>query len=188
MALNLTPFYDTDDIGFGSGILYVEAYTQPGSTPSLSAQANDVGVIRTATLTVTRQKLEVLAGYPRQLLIAYVLQEDVVFSATGIEWKISRLRDALAAGRVVGNTIGFGGSTTLTEVAVEFVHQMPAGGTIFLRIWKANGQGDLTLNFGDDVQEFTYAFKALTVTQAWGGQPLNSDESYFQLEKVDPPA
>src|SRR5262245_25095786 len=141
MALNLSSTGSADRVSFGAGVLRIGP---SGVTPS-----TDIGYIRTAQLSVTRQKIELLLGFPRTLIVQFVNQEDVTLSVTGLEWSIDRLSNAFATGNISGNKLRFGGDVNLSRVALEFEHQMPNGGTATIRIWKAQGQGDLQLNFGE---------------------------------------
>lgn len=179
MALNYSSAGEKKRISFGVGVLKIGP---SGATPT-----TDVGFVRSAQLSVTRQKLEVFQGNPKTLVVQYVVQEDVTFTTTGIEWSLDRLKDVFAAGTVTGSNYGFGGDVNLTEVALQFTHQMPAGGTATLRIWKANGQGEGTINFGDDVHEFPYGFRAVLADTNWASVALAATEKLFQLQ-LDIPA
>jgi hypothetical protein len=176
MALNLSSTGNSDRISFGAGVLRIGP---AGFTPS-----TDIGYIRTAQLSVTRQKLEVFLGFPRTLIVQYVNQEDVVLNCTGIEWSLDRLKDAFASGNVSGTKLRFGGDVNLAKVALEFEHQMPAGGTATIRIWKAQGQGEVQLNLGEEVHEFPYAFRALDAATNWASVANPSDGRLMEIELI----
>lgn len=181
MALNLSGAGNVKRLSFGTGVLRLGAQN---TTPS-----TDVGYGRGAQLQVTRNRLEVLQGVPRQLVYQFVQQEDVTFTFTGIEWSLDRLRDVLAiSGAVVGaqpnQYLGFGGDTTVRNVSVQFTHQLPVGATADLYIWNAQGQGEMNLNFQDDVHEFPYAFRALVATTAWDNSVLASDQQFFRIRML----
>lgn len=180
MALNLSSSGNSDRISFGAGVLRIGP---SGVTPS-----TDIGYVRTASLAVTRQKLEVLLGFPRTLIVQYVNQEDVVLTVTGLEWSLNRLKDVFATGNISGTKLRFGGDVNLSKVALEFEHQMPAGGTATIRLWKAQGQGDATINLGEEVHEFPYAFRALDAATNWAGGANPSDGRLMEIELVGVPA
>jgi len=175
MALNV-PAGNKKRLTFGPGILQIGA---SGSTPS-----TDVGYARGASLSITRQKLDVFQGSPRSLIETYAVQEDVALNFTGIEWAPFNLVRALGSGVTSGTgteTLGFGGEVTFAEVALSFEHITPTNGTVSIYVWKAQGQGEVTVNFGDDVQEFQYNFRALEATQDWLSNPLNANERLIQI-------
>lgn len=176
MALNLSAAGNSNRISFGSGVFRIGPV---GVTPS-----TDIGYMRNAQLSVTRQKLEVFLGFPKTLIIQYVNQEDVTITVTGIEWSLARLQDVFAAGVITGNKFGFGGDVNLSKVAVELEHQMPAGGTATIRLWKAQGQGEVQLSLGDDVHEFPYSFRGLDAATNWAGGSNGLSQRLLQIELV----
>ncbi len=197
MALNLSDQRDVTNISFGSGVLYLGPV---GTTPSDDVN-NDVGVITTASLQITRTKIEAFGGFPETLLVQYVRREDVTFSATGIEWNLARIRQALAAGRLTTSgphrtNLGFGGDVNLLTFSLEFVHQLPRGGTAVMRIWQAQGTGDLNLTLGGEIHEFPQQFRAVDSVRRWGAetvtptivQNLNpSDARLLEIERIAQP-
>ena len=197
MAVNV-PQYDTDNFSFGPGILYVAALTQSGAagittmTQTL-VTAGDVGAVRSgAQFQVTRTRLEVNQGSPISLVKQYVTAEDAQLTVNGIEWDLEKLQLALGAGEVATSaalvTMGFGGDLDITDVAVKFTHVMPKGHTLSLRLWKAQGTGEMTVTFGDELHEFPYSFKSLLVptqsngnVRGWDDEVLSAKESLFQI-------
>jgi len=163
------PSYNVKRLSFGPGILYLGA---AGTTPT-----TDVGAVRAgATLAFTREKLEIKQGSPEQLIQQYVTAETVRLEVHGIEWNLENLRYALGAGEISsisgGQQMDFGGDMTITNCSVKFVHQMPAGGTVEVDIWKAQGQGEIEITFGMDPHEFPYVFLALVADTDWAGNTL----------------
>ena len=75
-----------------------------------------------------------------------------------------------------------GGELSITR---EKLDRMAAGSTIEIDIWKANGSGELTTSFGDDVQEFPYAFAGLNSTTDWASATLDSDKTIFQMRRIN---
>ena len=167
MPLNI-PAGEVERVSFGQGVLYVG--TTPGQTPT-----TDVGYARGATLNVTRQKLDLFQGTPRTLVRTFANQEDLSLQFTGLEWDLQQLKNLLGSGAFVAGppeTLNFGGRIDFAEVQVYFVHRTPTEGTLEISIWRAQGQGELNLNFGDDFQEFNYQYRALPGTIDFTGTPI----------------
>ena len=191
MAVNV-PSLTTDDFSFGPGVLSLVALTVAvGST--LEADLADVGGVRSgASFSVTRTRLDVFQGSPKSLQKTFVTEESAELTVNGIEWNLSQLSDALGAGVVVGTgaqgattTYSFGGDLNVKDVAAKFVHVMPSGDTISIRLWKAQGAGDLSVTFGDDLHEIPYTMKALEAgTTGWDGLGLGTEERLFQIAIV----
>jgi len=173
------PSYSVDNITFGPGILYLGT---SGATPTV-----DIGAVTSAKLTMTRAKLEIKQGSPKQLVKRYASEETVQFSITGIEWKPNNIARALGAGVTSGSAttdiLEYGGDMNFTSVALKFVHVMPSGDTINLFIWSAHGSGDMEITFGDDVHEIPLAFDALRSSTDWAGATLASNKQFFKLLK-----
>lgn len=179
MALNLSSSGNAKRISFGGGTVSVGT---AGATP-----VTDIGYVTTAQLNVQRAKIEVLQGFPKTLIVQYVNQETVTFTVTGIEWSLTNLQRVFATGVVNGDLYGFGGDVNLSQVSILFTHQMPAGGTAYLRIWRAQGQGDFQFTLGDNVHEFPYTFTALDSSTDWAGVSLGNNQRLFQIQ-LDIPA
>lgn len=172
------PAYTTSNISIGPGILFLGV---AGATPTI-----DVGAVRSGELTITREKLDVDQGFPAQPIVSYAIAEDVTLTINAIEWDFTHLSQALGAGVVTGSTqLDFGGDPNFSEVALKYRHRMAAGSTIEIDIWKANGSGEITTTFGDDVQEFPYSFATLNSTLDWASNTLATDQSMFQIRRTD---
>jgi len=172
------PAYSTDNFSFGPGILYAGA---AGTTPT-----TDIGAVRSgAELAITRERITVEQGSPFQKVAEYVIRETATLTVTGIEWNFDNLARALGAGVTTSSatkdTFAFGGDMSIKEVALKFVHRSPAGHTFSLYIWKANGTGELTITFGDDIHEFPYTFEALRSKTDWAGGSLPEKEQLFKI-------
>ncbi len=146
----------------------------------------DIGAVKTgATLTITRDKLEVKQGSPEALVKQWVVAETVKLDVVGLEWNLDNLRYAIGAGVVSTSgdetTFGFGGDMEITEASLKFVHQMPAGGTVEINIWKAQSAGEMTLTFGNDPHEFPYSFVALDSDTDWAGSSLDSKAKLVKI-------
>jgi len=191
MAVNV-PSLTTDDFSFGPGILSLVAITSDvASTPE--ADLVDVGGVRSgASFSVSRTRLDVFQGSPKSLQKTFVTEESAELTVNGIEWNLSQLSDALGAGVVTGTggagtttTFKFGGSLNVTDVAAKFVHVMPSGDTISIRLWKAQGAGDLSVTFGDDLHEIPYTLKATESATTWDSGTANgTSERLFSITIV----
>ncbi len=177
MAYNI-PSYDTSRISLGQSIVYMGL---AGATPT-----TDVGAVRAgASIAITRNMTDVNQGTPATLIARFVPSETAVITLTGIEWNLTNFIRALGAGSVTTSgteeTLKFGGSITVTDVSLKLVHQMPAGGTVEVDIWKANGDGTLTLPFSEDVHEFAYSFNAILASTDWASNVLSEDEQLLRI-------
>jgi hypothetical protein len=175
------PAYDTTNLSFGQGVLYLGP---AGSTPT-----TDVGAIRgDAKLTITRNILEVMQGAPQRLIKQYVTKEDVTFTFTGMEWNFTNLYRALGGGDLTTgsneDTLEGGGDMNMTDVALRAVHSMPSGHTIEIYFWKAQGSGEINVTFGDELQEFPYTFRAMHAATDWAGNALADTKSLYKLRRI----
>ncbi len=173
------PSYTTANISVGPGILYLGA---SGVTP-----ATDVGAVRNAELTVTREKLDIEQGRPAQLIVRYAPRETATLTVTGIEWHFDNLAKALGTGVTAGAGAGtqfdMGGDINFSNITVRFQHRLAAGGTVNIRIWTANGSGELTTTFGDDAHEFPYVLTALNSTTDWALNTLADNSALFRMTR-----
>ncbi len=174
------PTYDTSNISVGPGLLFLGT---SGNTPT-----TDVGAVRGAELSITREKLDIEQGWPAQLIIRYAPRETVTLTVTGIEWHFDNLAKALGAGVATGAGAGtsfeFGGNINFTNITAKFQHRLAAGGTIEIDIWTANGSGELTSTFGDDVHEFPYVLTALNSTTNWASAALAENKALFKITRT----
>jgi len=192
MAFNV-PNYDVDNLTFGPGILYLCAITVDVGTVTEANDLQDVGAVSSgATFAVTRTRLDVVQGNPATKIATFVTAESAVLTVTGLEWDMDNLALAIGAGAVstAGDevTFGFGGDLNVSDVAVKYIHSMPSGATLTLRLWHAEGQGDLSVTFGDALHEIPYSYAALETSTKWGGSTLGATQRLFQLVKANPPA
>ncbi len=181
MGFNL-PVFDSDAFSIGPGILYIGAV---GSTPTI-----DIGGIRSnAELRVVREVVPVELGFPLQIAKRFVTRETVELQVTGLEWDLSTFQNSIGAGVTSApdaNTVRYrmGGDSNVANVAVRFLHSMPSGGTIDIRIWEASGSGEVTIPFSDTPHEFTFTFGALIGTTDWDGVVLADSQRLFQIEHI----
>ncbi len=193
MAVNV-PSLTTDDFSFGPGILSLVAITAAGVTGVAEAtDFVDVGGVRSgASFSVSRTRLDVFQGSPKALQKTFVTEESAELTVNGIEWNLSQLADALGAGVVSGSgaqdsttTFKFGGDLNVSDVAAKFVHVMPTGDTITIKLWKAQGAGDLSVTFGDDLHEIPYTMKAQEAGAfGWDALALATTERLFSITIV----
>jgi hypothetical protein len=173
------PSFDTNNISVGPGILFIGS---SGNTPTV-----DVGAVRNGELAITRERLDIEQGWPAQLITRYSPRETVTLTVTSIEWNFDNLRDALGAGEPTGAAPGtqfdFGGDVNFRNVSVKYQHRLAPGGTVEINIWTANGSGEITTTFGDDVHEFPYALTALNSTTNWASEVLGDTAALFQITR-----
>lgn len=186
------PAYQTNNFSFGPGVLSLVAITN-GVGNTIEADLVDVGGVRSGgSFAVNRTRLEVQQGSPQALAIQYVTAESAELTVNGIEWDLDNLRLAFGAGEMtVGPPIDlqFGGDLNIVQAAVMFVHVMPSGSTITIRLWSAQGSGEVSVTFGDDIHEIPYAFRALDSNNEWSisgatiGTTLTSGKRLFKITK-----
>lgn len=178
MAFNV-PVYDTNKFSIGPGVLYIGPV---GTEPTV-----DIGAVRSGmSITTTREKVDVFQGIPQTLIKTYTLKETGVLSIMGLEWNLNRLADALGAGSVSSDASNdifeFGGEITFANVTLKFVHTRPDGKVITVKIWEARGNGEVALNFGDDVHEIPYNFDMLMATTDWDSASLSEGKQLYRIE------
>ena len=192
MAYNV-PTYDTNKLSFGPGVLSLCAITGATLAAGMSTMSDaalvDVGAVNSgATFNVTRTRLDVDQGSPKSRIDTFVTAESAQLSVTGIEWNLSNLNLALGAGLVatsgVTTTFKFGGDLKVLDVAAKFVHITPYGSTISIRLWRAEGMGDLNVTFGDAIHEIPYTFHAIETATKWGATALGATQRLFEIEIV----
>ena len=129
-----------------------------------------------------------MQGSPRTIVKSYAVQETAQLVIRGIEWNTTRLADALGAGvttvGVTEDTLEFGGDMAIAQKAIRFVHRTPAGQTIEVDFWIAEGTGELAVTFGDDMHEFPYSFQARRATTDWNGTTLAETKQLFKIRRI----
>jgi hypothetical protein len=188
MAVNV-PSYDVEKFSFGPGILSLVAITDTSGVTQESDLVDIGGVRSGGTFNVSRTRLDVNQGSPATLVKTFVTAETATLSVTSIEWDLSNLSLALGAGVVNEGAspekFGFGGDLNITDCAVKLEHVMPIGWTLTIRLWRAQGQGELNLTFGDDLHEIPYTFNALQTALAWGDGATGSLTASEQLFRIN---
>jgi hypothetical protein len=163
MAFNV-PSGQTKNLSFGPGILYVTTNFGATNTPNV-----DLGYCRGAGLQVTRDKLDVQQGSPKTLVNTYAVAENATLQFTGLEWNLTSLQYLLGTSLAPSsNNLAVGGGGSFSNLGLLFRHITPSGGTVEIHIWNGQGQGELNIPFGDDLQEFSYSFRALVASSTQG--------------------
>jgi len=157
------PKYNTRNFSFGPGVLYLSLYDEKNDMPTYPAI--DVGAVRpNSVLRINRETLDVTQGSPEVVVKSYVIRENIEFQIASIEWNLENFYRALGGGILSAdkNTFSFGGDMESVLYTLRFVHEMPSGDLIEVRLWKANPAGSLEISFANDnVHEFQMTFKAL---------------------------
>jgi len=163
------PKYDTKNFSFGSGILYVAPYDTTNDKPMYPHI--DVGAVKPGSvLRINRDILDVVQGTPDLIVKSFVKSETIEFSIPSIEWNLENIQRALGGGEYDAtlNKLRFGGSMELDVFSLMFVHEMPNGDIIKIKMWKANPTGAMEVNFGnDDVHQFEMNFRVLKSFYGW---------------------
>ena len=177
MSFNV-PTIVEDDFSFGQGLLFIGV---TGTTPT-----SDVGAVRGgASLVVTRTPIRVEQGAPRLLVAQFTETVTAVLTVTSIHWNFTNLAWALGAGTTTStadlDTISGPDVGTFTSVAVLFRHRMPAGHTVDVHLWKAQGSGTVEMTFADTLHEIPYTFEALRETTNWAGGTLSAGDQLWEM-------
>ncbi len=179
MPLNL-PTVTRSDISFGPARLFLGA---AGATPVL-----DVGAITEDGVTVefASEQRDIMQGNPKLIDLSFVQQQSVMVKVTSIEWDYDKLSYALSTGNATSGAtfeaFAFGGEPCVSEVAIHVQHQMcQSGNTINVYVWRAVGEGNVSLPFTHDEHQFEYSWKALRADTDWAGASLASDEQLIQI-------
>ena len=177
MALNI-PSVSRDDISFGPAVMYLGA---AGATPTV-----DVGAISEdgVSIEIATEQRDIMQGNPRIIEMSFNQQQSATVKVTSIQWNYANLQYVL--GGAVSTTatwekFDFGGDPCPSEVAIKIVHQMCSGDTINVHVWRAMGEGNLSIPFGQDEHSFELSFKAMRATTSWAGATLSADAQLLQI-------
>lgn len=179
MPLNL-PTITRDDISFGPAVLFLGA---AGTTPT-----TDVGAISEDGVTVefASETKSIMQGNPKLIELEFIQSQSVMVRVTSIEWNFDSLLFALGAGNTSASgtfeAFAFGGEPCVTEVALHVQHQMcQSGNTLNVYVWRAVGEGNVSLPFTHDEHAFEYSWKALRSATDWQPVSLAADEQLIQI-------
>jgi hypothetical protein len=177
VALNI-PNVTKSDISFGPAVMYLGAV---GATPTV-----DVGAISEdgVSIEIATEQRDIMQGNPRIIEMSFNQQQSVMVRVTSIQWNYENLQYVLGGSIATSATwekFSFGGDPCPSEVAIKVVHQMCSGDTINVYVWRAMGEGNLTIPFGQDEHSFELAFKAMHATNDWAGATLAADAQLLQI-------
>lgn len=163
------PQVTVDNVSFGPGVLYAGAC---GVCP-----ITDIGAVRSgAELVITREKIMLEQGSPYQLIVQHVIRETVVLNVTGVEWNFENLVRGLGAGELSEDgppatykKFRFGGDMGISNLSLCYRHHMAEGDEVWVKLWCAQGNGEITINWGDNYHEFPFSFTAIQPNplEAW---------------------
>lgn len=180
MALNV-PTYDADDISFGPAVVFIGP---SGATPTADFGAiSEDGV----NLEFTTETRDITQGNPKVPILSFIQSQEIMIRLTSIEYNFDRFVYALGAGATTGTggtqeVFTFGGAPCPTEAALHIRHVMcRTGHTLNIYVWRAQGQGALTMPFGADEHSFEYNFKALVAQTDWAGASLGTEEQLIKM-------
>jgi len=189
MPFNM-PTSKTRNFTYGTGLLYLGA---TGTTPS-----EEVGIIKSgANLAIAREMITMEAGSPLQVIDKKVIRESAIFSFTAVEWDFKNLIRALGAGECQTGVatyaspaagecqiVDWGGDMNVQDYALYFIHRLPSGDTIRVKLWKVLPNGELTLTFNEDsYQEFPYAFTAKRAVCNWSSDALPTKGQLYEIRR-----
>ena len=177
------PTITEDKISFGPGVIYLGA---AGATPTV-----DVGAVESAMgIAITRTMMDLFQGSPRELVKRVCTEEKVEINFTGLEWNLQNVQYALGAGELSNGdaTLEGGGDMEFDEVALRFVHQTAAGGTVTVDCWRVSGSGEANIQFGDEWHKFPMKFSAQNSTTDWAGAALANKKQMYKVVYEAPPA
>lgn len=179
MPFNI-PSGTRDDISFGPARLFLGA---AGATP-----VTDVGFISEDGITVefASEQRDIMQGNPKLIELTFIQSQSVMVKLTSIEWNFDNLSRALGAGDTSASgtfeKFVFGGEPCPTELAIHVQHQMcRSGDTMNVYVWRAVGEGSVSLPFTHDEHAFEYSFKAMRSATDWAGNSLPSDAQLIQI-------
>ena len=179
MSYNLSSSYDVDKISLGRSIVYIGSV---GFTPAI-----DIGAVEDVSIETSTDHVDITQGEPSTIVERYIKANSARISVKSLEWNLDRMSDALAAGLVTydisADTISlkFGGEITTDKVSLMFVHQTPSGDTVEVYIWKAVGEGSITIGFTEDIHSFDYTFSALDSETSWSNESLTSVGRLYEI-------
>lgn len=185
------PSVTSDNVTLGQCVVYLDNYRSPsaaGVTPS-----TDIGAVDEVSMKITRTFLELKQGVPQLLIDQWCIDEIGEMTLKGWEWDKENWYKVLAAGATSTGLnsesyYDFGGDYTVGDVQIRIFHQMPSGATIYLDLWKASGNGELSFMFNPtDFNKIDYTFKIMRASADWVGSTLTQGQRMFKYTKIDPP-
>jgi len=115
----------------------------------------------------------------------FAIQEDITLDISGLEWNVINLAAALGAGITTSGAaqelFEFGGDMDVDQYALMFVHVTPAGHTVSVYIWKAEGGGGFEVTFAEGPHEFPMQFKGVEALTDWAGVTLANNKKLMKI-------
>jgi len=188
MPLNI-PSGTTNDISFGPGKIYMEAWTAAtagGVTPT-----TDVGFISEdgVTVEITNETKDIMQGNPKLVEYTFSQTQGVSVSLTSIEWDFDAFKLALGGSQNstisspwTGKSMKFGGDPLVLQSMIHIEHQMAVtGNTMNVYCWKAVADGGLSIPMGQDEHSFEMTFRLQRVTTGW----VSADSLEYRSQLIE---
>lgn len=174
------PSGDANRVSVGQGLIFLGP---AGTTPN-----TDVGYVSPDGMLAryTRTPLLLEQGQPRTLIQQYCIRELAEIEFVAVQWDTNRLAQLLGAGTTTStateDTFSFGGAISWDSYALRLRLTTPAGETVNLYMWQAQGSGEMEIPFpAEDLETFPARFTAIRSTTDWAGNTLGNE---VQLTKV----
>jgi hypothetical protein len=182
MPLNVGSAVSTGRASFGPGVV---ALGLAGSTPS-----DNVGLIGEDGVEIEFQSemRDIVQGNPKIPIKSFAVAQNFFVRFTSIEWAAYRLAWALGTGATsvsgTNEVYRFGGGPCPTELALLLQHRKcTAAHTVNARLWKCTSEtGSFSVQMGDDLHGFAFAFKGLRSATNWAGGSLASDSQLVEID------
>jgi hypothetical protein len=177
------PTVTTNDISFGPAVLYLGT---SGTTPLV-----DVGSISEdgVSLEITSEKKYISQGNPRLNIYAFTQAQGAMVKVSSIEWDFTNLTYAMGAGETASpggglTTFKYGGDPLATLVALHIQHYMAvSGNTMNVKVWTAQSDAGVSVQFGQDEHSFEYSWTAIRSTTNWGGDSLGEKVQLLEISR-----
>ncbi|GAH64907.1 unnamed protein product, partial [marine sediment metagenome] len=102
----------------------------------------------------------------------------------GVEWNFENLVRGLGAGELSDDgavpptaykKFRFGGDMGISQLSLCYRHHMAEGDEVWVKLWCAQGNGEITINWGDNYHEFPFSFTAIQPRPltTWYNDPHN---------------
>lgn len=180
MPFNITPDGDSDNISFGPAIVYLGP---SGATPT-----STIGYVGedAITLEINGTKRDIMQGNPKTIEFSFTTEQHVKLNWSSIEWDQTQLQYSVGAGNTSASaslqTWSFGGDPIVETVAIRVQHYMAkAGDTLNINVWKARGDGAVSVGFSAEEHKFPASYEAMRSPTNWGGASLAYDEQLIQI-------
>jgi len=133
------------------------------ATGKLEYAGTDLGYFEGATLSLTREELEHLSGWPRRPDSTVITSQSATFTANLHEFNWFNLETALGVSSADGK-ITFGNASSLSNATLELwiPKQTASEGSLVIHLYKAQVNTGFDVSFSEtDWQVLPVSFKAL---------------------------